>query len=81
MDLSERICQGSERYVLHKQSSISTTAGSVLDGIKRKRAGKATRQDDLTQRAGGATMLNEEALSVLKPFARQFIFCFDSKTQ
>jgi len=25
-------------------------------------------------------MLNEEALGVLKPFARQFIFCFDSKT-
>lgn len=71
--------QGSDRYVLHKQSSISTTAGAVLDGIKRKRAGKVTKQDELTLKAGGVTALNEEALAVMKPFARQFLFCFDSK--
>ena len=65
--------------MLHKQSSISTTAGAVLDAIKRKRAGKVTKQDELTIRAGGVTMLTEEALAVMKPFARQFLYCFDSE--
>lgn len=71
--------KGDDRYVLHKQSSISSSAGAVLDGIKRKRAGRTTKQDELTTKSGGVTVLNQEALAVMKPFARQFLYCFDSE--
>nr|XP_018259274.1 topoisomerase 1-associated factor 1 [Kwoniella dejecticola CBS 10117]OBR81432.1 topoisomerase 1-associated factor 1 [Kwoniella dejecticola CBS 10117] len=40
---------GEQKVILHKQNAISANAGKILDEVKRKRAQKAKKVDELTQ--------------------------------
>lgn len=72
------IYNGKQRYILHKQSSITTSAGQVIDGIKKKRAGQALQRNQLTVKPTGNTPLSKEALQIVKDFAGQFLLAFDN---
>lgn len=64
---------GTDRYVLHKQNAITKSAGTVIDGIKKKRAIKTKKQDELAQVAE----LDPEALEILQGLTDTCIEAFN----
>ncbi|KAL7421130.1 Topoisomerase 1-associated factor 1 [Cryptotrichosporon argae] len=66
---------GDQKVILHKQNAISANAAKVLDEVKRKRAGKHKRHDELTV----PTNLSPDAIVVLQRLAKLFIqSCFNT---
>lgn len=65
---------GNDRYVLHKQNAISRSAGNVIDGIKKTRAVRTKKQDELAQ----VTELDPEALAILQGLADTCIEAFNA---
>lgn len=67
--------QGSDRYVLHKQDAVSKSAGAAIDGIKKSRAVKTKKQDELAQVAS----LSGDALQALQSLALTCIEAFNGE--
>ncbi|WWC73002.1 uncharacterized protein I206_106966 [Kwoniella pini CBS 10737] len=65
---------GEQKVILHKQNAISANAGKILDEVKRKRAQKAKKVDELTQ----IVNFNPDAMRALQGLAKSFIeSCFN----
>ncbi|KDN42043.1 hypothetical protein RSAG8_07088, partial [Rhizoctonia solani AG-8 WAC10335] len=64
-----------ELYVLHRQEAITADPSEIIDGVKKKRAKKAVRVDEV----GVFNSLNSEALGALAMFAGKFVeSCFNT---
>ncbi|ORY33101.1 timeless protein-domain-containing protein [Naematelia encephala] len=65
---------GDQKIILHKQNAVAANAGQILDDIKRKRAGKLKRVDELTLPVN----LSPDAMRCLQELAKSFIqSCFN----
>ncbi|WVW79467.1 hypothetical protein I302_101436 [Kwoniella bestiolae CBS 10118] len=66
---------GEQKVVLHKQNAIAANAGAILDEVKRKRAQKAKKVDELTQ----IINFSPDAMRTLQSLAKSFIeSCFNT---
>ncbi|ORX39175.1 timeless protein-domain-containing protein [Kockovaella imperatae] len=66
---------GDQKLVLHKQNAITVDAGKMLDDVKRIRAGRLKRFDELAQ----PTELSPEAMKTLQSLAKTFLeSCFNT---
>ncbi|OCF79113.1 topoisomerase 1-associated factor 1 [Kwoniella mangroviensis CBS 8886] len=66
---------GEQKVILHKQNAIAANAGTILDEVKRKRAQKAKKVDELTQ----IINFSPDAMEALQSLAKSFIeSCFNT---
>ncbi|CAE6369742.1 unnamed protein product [Rhizoctonia solani] len=64
-----------ELYVLHRQEAITADPSEIIDGVKKKRAKKAVRVNEV----GVFNSLSSEALGALAMFAGKFVeSCFNT---
>ncbi|WWC91099.1 uncharacterized protein L201_006040 [Kwoniella dendrophila CBS 6074] len=65
---------GEQKVILHKQNAIAANAGKILDEVKRKRAQRMKKVDELTQ----IINFNPDAMRALQALAKSFIeSCFN----
>ncbi|CAE7152048.1 unnamed protein product, partial [Rhizoctonia solani] len=65
-----------ELYVLHRQEAITADPSEIIDGVKKQRAKKAVRVNEV----GVFNSLSSDALGALAMFASKFVeSCFNSK--
>ncbi|WRT69168.1 uncharacterized protein IL334_006152 [Kwoniella shivajii] len=66
---------GEQKVILHKQNAISANAGKILDEVKRKRAQKTKKVDELTL----IIDFSPDAMRALQSLAKSFIeSCFNT---
>lgn len=73
---TNRIEQGANRYILHKQKAVSNSAGGVIDSLKKRRAihsGYKKQRDEL----GSGTEYTVEAMLVLQEYTTECLAVFD----
>lgn len=73
---TDRVAQGANRYILHKQKAVSNSAGGVIDSLKRRRAlhpSHKKRRDEL----GSGTEYTVEAMLALQEYATECLAVFD----
>lgn len=71
--------QGADRYILHKQKAVASSAAGVIDSLKRRRAlhpSRKRQRDEL----GSGTDLTVEAMTVLQEYVTECLAVFDGES-